>query len=210
MPRLFLGLELDEQVIDDTKFLRGGLASARWQRDDQLHITLAFIGDVSQKIAREIAQEMDRLSFHPFEMALKGVGVFGKPDHPKILYSGIDQPMPLQHLHDKINNALRRIDAPVDDRKYKAHCTMARFSRAISYGGAKRDVRDWLAEHEDFMSRMQTVRHFTLYESHLTSEGSVYQILERYDCDYMNYGYQDEVSENDAFYDDMLLDRQAE
>ena len=182
MPRLFIGLELNEQLLEETEILRGGLPHARWQRDDQLHITLAFIGDVHGGLAREISQELGRIQFTPFEVKLSGVGYFGKEDQPKILYAGLESPTAVQHLHDKITNALRRIDVPVDNRKFKPHCTLARFRK-----GTKLHIGAWLGANAAFLSSALKVRHFTLFQSHLTSEGSYYEPLENYDGEFYDY-----------------------
>ena len=89
MVRLFVGLELDPQLIGDIADARGGVESAHWQRDNQLHLTLAFIGDASRKAKREIEDALARIRFEPFEMTLSGVGMFGKPKQPKVLWAGV-------------------------------------------------------------------------------------------------------------------------
>jgi len=169
MVRLFVGLELPESMRDALWDVRAGVEGAHWQRDDQLHLTLAFIGDVPHKVMREIEGELSRVSFTPFALQLKGVGLFGKPGQPKLLWAGVENPEPLRHLHEKIVHALGRIDVEVERRKYKPHVTLARFRR-----GAYARIGDWLTENETLTTPPETIEHFTLFSSQLTHQGSDY------------------------------------
>ncbi len=170
MVRLFVGLELDPQLIGDIADARGGVESAHWQRDNQLHLTLAFIGDASRKAKREIEDALARIRFEPFEMTLSGVGMFGKPKQPKVLWAGVENKYPLMHLHEKIAAAMDQIDVEIDRRKFKPHVTLARFRR-----GASARVGDWLTENERLSTGPMFADRFTLFSSERTSEGSFYR-----------------------------------
>ncbi|TNE61689.1 MAG: RNA 2',3'-cyclic phosphodiesterase [Alphaproteobacteria bacterium] len=169
MVRLFIGLEVPETIQEALMDVRGGVEGAHWQRDDQLHLTLAFIGDVSKKSMREIEGELSRISFHPFDLQLRGVGLFGKPKQPKALWAGVESPGPLCHLHEKIVHALDRVDVETERRKYKPHVTLARFRKH-----AHARVGDWLTENETLRTPAETIEYFTLFSSQLTSNGSYY------------------------------------
>ena len=54
MPRLFTGLEIPDDIRESLSMLRGGLPGARWIDPENYHLTLRFIGDVDDVIAREI------------------------------------------------------------------------------------------------------------------------------------------------------------
>lgn len=170
MARLFVGLELDPLMIGDLANARGGVEGAHWQRDNQLHMTLAFIGDASRKTKREIEDALARIRFEPFEMCLSGVGMFGKPKQPKVLWAGVEQKKPTVHLHEKIAAAMAQIDVEIDRRKFKPHVTLARFRR-----GAHARIGDWLTENERLLTQSMLVDRFVLYSSERTSEGSFYR-----------------------------------
>lgn len=170
MARLFIGLDIHEPLVADLEEARGGVESAHWQRDNQLHLTLAFIGDASRKVTREIEYALAGIRFEPFELSLEGVGMFGKPKSPKALWAGVANKAPLHHLHGKIAAALERIDVDVDRRKYKPHVTLARFRR-----GAQARVGDWLTSNERLATRSSRVESFVLFSSERTSEGSFYR-----------------------------------
>ena len=47
MKRLFLAIDLPERIIDDISATYQAIHGARWMREEQLHITLRFYGDVA-------------------------------------------------------------------------------------------------------------------------------------------------------------------
>ena len=49
MPRLFVAIRPPQRVRDALLDTMGGIDGARWQDDDQLHLTLAFVGDVDSR-----------------------------------------------------------------------------------------------------------------------------------------------------------------
>ena len=181
MARLFVGLDIHETLIEDLAHARGGVEGAHWQRDNQLHLTLAFIGDAPRKTKREIEDTLVRVHFEPFELSLEGVGMFGKPRHPKMLWAGVSDKKPLQHLHDKIASALARIDVEIDRRKYKPHVTLARFRR-----GADARVGDWLTSNQLLHTQPTLVDKLVLFSSERTSEGSFF----RHEAEFHAHGFE--------------------
>ena len=55
MPRLFTAVEIPEDVGETLAMLRGGLPGARWIDPDNYHLTLRFIGDIDDRLARDSA-----------------------------------------------------------------------------------------------------------------------------------------------------------
>ena len=201
MPRLFVGLEIPEPFCTELMLPRSGVENARWQRDDQLHLTLAFIGDVSNRIAVDVEAELSRLSLPPLGLALSGVGFFGKPSQPKALWAGVSPPAPLTQLHEKISYAMGRIGAPVDPRRFLPHITLARFRR-----GVPARIGDWLSRNENLSSMPVPITHFSLFSSHLTEERAHYRVEARYGPSLITDLDQEELSHHtdgpEAWWDD--------
>ena len=61
MPRLFTGVEIPPDVGQALSFLRGGLPGARWIDPENYHLTLRFIGDVDDMVAREVMFMLGRV-----------------------------------------------------------------------------------------------------------------------------------------------------
>lgn len=191
MIRLFVGLELTPSQQESLTYARGGVEGAHWQRDDQLHLTLAFIGEVTHRSMREIEGALSQIAFDPFDLAFTDVGMFGKFDMPKTLWAGVENKAPLMHLHEKVLTAVERTGVAMDRRRYKPHVTLARFKR-----GAYARIATWLAVNGVLRSPSETVRHFTLFSSHLTSDGPVYQVEARFG----------NIADEDIQDDDFLLE----
>ncbi len=172
--RLFVGIELPETIRRALGLLRGGIRGAKWQRDDQFHLTLRFIGEVPPSHVDEIVGALAGISFSPFALRLSGVGLFGNGHQPRLLWAGVKDAAPLRHLARKVNHALERIGIEEEHRKFAPHVTIARFARRAG------PVDEWIGQHRDFSLPPFPVSHFSLFESHLLGEGARYEIEARF------------------------------
>jgi len=175
MVRLFVGLELSQELKQSLQFARGGVEGAHWQSDAQLHLTLAFIGEVPSSAVVQIEEALADIHFDPFELALEGVNMFGSTRQPKTLWAGVANEAPLQHLHDKVQNALERVGMETDRRRYKPHVTLARFPRSLH---AK--IGDWLTANGVLRTPAQPVGYFSLFSSQRSDEGPCYLVEARF------------------------------
>ena len=94
MIRLFAGLSIPHWIAQDLLDARSGVEGAHWQRDEQLHLTLSFFGTVTRRTSCEICDSLYRVQVRPFDVALRGVGTFGKPGMPRALWAGVENPHP--------------------------------------------------------------------------------------------------------------------
>ena len=70
MPRLFTGLEIPGRCRLRSRPDAGRhIAGARWIDRESYHITLRFIGDIDDGLAREIAYELEGVEARPFHAA---------------------------------------------------------------------------------------------------------------------------------------------
>jgi len=170
MHRLFVGLEIPSIMWPELDDARAGVEDARWQRDDQLHLTLAFIGLASRKVMRDIEDELAAVSFRPFALRLSGVGQFGKDGGIRTLWAGVDDPEPMAVLHEKIQHRLGGLGLILDQRRFIPHVTLARFPRR-----ARPAVDAWFGANTNLCTREEWISHFTLFSSHKTDEGRFYR-----------------------------------
>jgi len=175
MARLFVGLELSPTIKKSLDFARGGVEGARWQRDEQLHLTLAFLGEVPAHMVRDVENALSYIDFQPFCLTLESVGMFGSVCQPKTLWTGVVDEEPLHHLHEKIMVALEAIGLTLDRRRYKPHVTLARFARRT-----QARIEDWLMLNGTLKSPEQQTSHFSLFSSRLTADGPSYLVEARF------------------------------
>ncbi len=125
MPRLFTALELPESARTHLSLLRGEIGGARWVEPENLHLTLRFFGDLDDRLADELADQLDRISADPVVIEIAGTGTFGGQSET-IIYAAA-QPTPalssLQKTHERI---ARLLGLPPPAFAFKPHITLAR------------------------------------------------------------------------------------
>jgi 2'-5' RNA ligase len=173
--RLFTALALPDEIARPLMLIQAGVPGARWQKREQLHLTLRFIGEVDGAEAAAIDDALAMVDAPGFTLELKGAGSFGGKN-PRDLWAGITASEPLLHLNRKIESALQRIGLEPEARKYTPHVTLARLRHAPA--GA---VADYLTDHALYASQPFTVTAFALYSSKLTSDGSIYRVEKEYE-----------------------------
>ncbi len=174
MIRLFVGLRPPAAIRAQLLGLMGGIPGARWQDDDQLHITLRFIGDVDERAAEDAALALSSVHWPPLELALDGVGAFDKRGRINAVWAGVRPKEPLAALHRKIDQALVRAGQPPEHRAYLPHITLARMNSPVEL------VERFVEAHGGFASAPFTLDHFFLFESSLGHEGARYDAVARY------------------------------
>ena len=177
MIRLFVALELPETVRDRLVGLQGGIPGARWAHDDQLHLTLRFIGEVDENVAHDIDDALVSIRAPGFELELSGVGEFGGKN-PRALWAGVRANGALMHLQKKVETALQRIGLEPETRKFSPHVTLARLR-----GAPREKVMQFLSEYGLFASGPFRIARFVLFSSHQGSGGSVYHAERIYPLD---------------------------
>jgi 2''-5'' RNA ligase len=172
--RLFTALALPDEVAQPLLLMQAGVPGARWQKREQLHLTLRFIGEVDGAEANAIDDALAAITAPSFTLELKGVGSFGGKN-PRDLWAGAAPNEALVHLNRKIESALQRIGLEPEARKFTPHVTLARLKNAPR--GA---VMDYLTDHALYASMPFAVTAFCLYSSKLTSDGSIYRVERAY------------------------------
>ena len=173
MRRLFVAIRPPTPVRALLLDAMGGVGGARWQSDDQLHLTLRFIGEVDRHLAGDIHAALGGVHHARFEIALKGLGTFDRRGQPGAVWAGVAPHGPLKSLHQKVSQALARVGIAPEQRAYLPHITLARLK------GGGRPIH-LLETAGGLTSPPFTVDRFALFESRLTPEGAVYSVVESY------------------------------
>ncbi|HEY1605745.1 MAG TPA: RNA 2',3'-cyclic phosphodiesterase [Allosphingosinicella sp.] len=174
MHRLFVAIRPPEPVRARLLASMGGVGGARWQNEDQLHLTLRFIGEVDRHQAEDVHAALGGVHHPGFEIALSGVGSFDRKGEPVALWAAVAPQEPLRALHKKIDQAIARVGIAPDGRVFAPHVTLARLPRGAGPVGSFLQAAGRLA------SPPFRVEDFRLYESRLTPEGAVYIMVETY------------------------------
>src|SRR3954463_7717438 len=174
MLRLFVAIRPPIAIRERLLAAMGGVASDRWQSDEQLHLTLRFIGEAGPHAARAADAALAAVHHPPFEIALAGIGAFDRRGEPVALWAGVAPHAPLKILHNKIDQAIVRAGLPPERRAFAPHIPLARLPRGAGPVKALLETSGGLA------SPPFTVDEFSLLESGRPPDGPVYPRLERY------------------------------
>jgi 2'-5' RNA ligase len=178
MQRLFVALRLPGPMRGRLIEGMGGVSRARWQRDDQLHLTLRFIGEADRHMAADIAATLGAVHHPRFALALDRLGQFDRKGRVEALWVGVTPQDEVRVLHQKIERALVHAGLPPEQRSFQPHITIARFPR--SAGPLAELMPELAPELGDVSSAAYEIVEFCLYESDLGHEGAVYSIVRRY------------------------------
>jgi 2'-5' RNA ligase len=173
MHRLFVAVRPRREIRELLLGMMGGILGARWQDDEQLHLTLRFIGEVDSHRADDLVAALGSVHHKAFEIGLAGVGSFGKRGKGAV-WAGVTPQDELKSLHKKVDQACLRAGIEPDTRAYHPHITLARLGR--SAGPAEPFLERWAG----LSSEPFAVDSICLYESRLGSEGASYTVAERY------------------------------
>ena len=174
MPRLFTGLEIPPDISQSLSMLRGGLPGGRWIDPENYHVTLRFIGDIDDYVAREIANTLERVDRKPFEVTVQGLSSFGGKK-PRAVVACIQPSRPLMELQAELERLMRRFGLAPEGRKFIPHVTLARLRDASS-----RDVADYLSVRGYFPAKKFIASRFVLFSSRASIGGGPYVIEDSY------------------------------
>ena len=168
--RLFVSIELPESITKSLAELDPDVRGVRWLEPRQMHLTLAFLGNVGTEIQEALSEKLRAISWKSFFLPLLGLGTFPTKGWPKILWIGVGSGHPhLFQLHKRVQEALLATGLESDLRSFHQHVTLAR-CRDVS----PETIRPFLKSHADFDGGMIHVEAFCLNSSELTPAGSVY------------------------------------
>lgn len=168
MHRLFVAIRPPADQRVRLRAIMGGVEGARWQNDDQLHLTLRFIGDVDRHRADDVVDALRRVRFAPFDVRPAGVGMFERRGVVDTLWAGVAPRDALAALHRKVDRACVLAGLPPESRAYLPHITLARFGRAGGF------VDPFLARHAALSGAPFRIDGFALFESRLGHDGASY------------------------------------
>jgi len=182
--RLFVAVALPEPIRKELRawceHAKGNVSFQKWVHPDDWHITLKFLGDSSVENLPEIKRLLGEVenSVGAFDLAIKGVGWFGPPASPSILWAGVqDHTRTLEVLHKQVDRAMGQVGFPAETRSYQPHVTLARRYQGIQ-AFAKDRLPSLFARQPEGTMRWQ-VREFALYASHL-GRTPMYEVLETF------------------------------
>ena len=170
MIRLFAAIAVPFEIAEGLVRRQQGLPGANWRPTEAFHITLRFMGEVSEAVADDLDAELNRVAGETLILALEGVGSFQDGDDIHAVWAGVAESPALRRLASRCESAARRAGLAPDKRAWKPHLTLAYLRHA-----EPARVAAWVQGHNLLTSPPFTVRSFGLYSSRLGRGGSTYR-----------------------------------
>lgn len=177
MHRLFVAIRPPEDVRDLLIDAMDDSPALRWVGDEQLHLTLRFIGEVERPAANDVAAALDRIRSPAFDLRVNGVGKFEKRNGGA-LWAGVEPKAPVAGLAAKVERALQQAGLDPEHRAFSPHITLARWNRRNSEA-----VDAFLTRNADLRSEPFQVDRFILFESKLSRHGAHYEVVAEFPLD---------------------------
>lgn len=175
MIRSFIALAVPPRIAADLTILRAPIAEARWAPPENLHLTLAFLGEQHPHALEDADAALAQIRAPVLDLRIEGVGVFGG-DRPTALYAALAENPDLRRLQAKVERALRQAGVKFDTRNFTPHVTLAWLGRRAPRGR----ILSWLEGFALYRAGPFAVEDFSLYRSDMGTGGSVYQALRAY------------------------------
>ena len=127
--RLFISINFDKAAHSKLIALRDNVRSfsvrGSFVQPENLHLTLAFLGDCSSEQVSDIKKAMKKTAFTPFDIYIDSLGRFRR-DGSHIWWAGIRENKTLLKLQSNLSDNLIRAGFELDKGKYKPHITLGR------------------------------------------------------------------------------------
>lgn len=187
--RLFVALTIPAEVKQALAELREELGtrlpSLRWVRQEGVHLTLAFLGEVPVDRVGPVRQLLAGCpgGLVPPELESAGLGVFPHQRAPRVLWAGFrEAPEAVLELQRRVAQAMSAEGFPMERRPFRPHLTVGRFRRPLRR--SERELLSGLLQRDAQRSFGRfTARRLSLYRSTLLPAGARYEELDGWPLD---------------------------
>ena len=183
--RLFVSVDFPAEITEyfcsiQKKVQAEKLFEGRFVASELLHITLQFIGEISEDEVKHIQNKLEDIVFKQFTLCLGSLGIFEKNGQPFVLWVGVHG----DFLHDLVEQIKMNLSTLVtlEDREFVSHITLARIKKVYTMEKLQRFIENFNIEPYCF-----PVQEFTLKESFLGAHGREHRIIARYRLQKQNF-----------------------
>lgn len=174
--RVFVALHPSEPARAALAELADDLPRARWTPPEQIHLTLRFIGDLSDAELDAAREALAGVRVEPFPLGVEAVGFFPPRGQPNVVWAGVGGGHPRLHqLRQQVDDRLLAAGVPFELRSFIPHFTIGRCRESPPAA-----VSHWLKRHRDFAGPVWRVEAFQLMASSLDALGATHRVIENY------------------------------
>ncbi len=180
--RTFIAIEISEEIRNGLAQIQSHLrysgADVKWVEEQNIHITMKFLGEVSEEKSEKIKNILAKIASEtePFEITIRDIGAFPKIEYPRVIWAGIDKGAnELKELAQKTDDALSRLGFEKERRPFAAHLTIGRVRNLSKNKAALKEKIEALNLKP--LTLNQCISSVILFQSTLTPKGPIYTKL---------------------------------
>ncbi|MBP7055878.1 MAG: RNA 2',3'-cyclic phosphodiesterase [Candidatus Omnitrophica bacterium] len=178
--RTFIAIELSDEIrktlSQAQSHLRYSGADVKWVSEENTHLTLKFLGELSEDKVEKVTSILDNIAknFKTFEISLKDIGAFPKIEFPKVIWVGLDKgAKESAELASRIDISLSEMGFAGETRPFAAHLTIGRVRSPKN----KAVLKDKILSYHLQPTTYNIISSVILFKSVLTPHGPVYTKL---------------------------------
>ena len=136
--RVFAALPIPDDIADQAQAHMDHVPCAKWRPRENLHITLAFYGELAETVIEDLDAQLACIAARPLPLRLAGAGHFSIGGEPSALWLGVEDNAALRDLARSCAKAARGAGAQVERRLYRPHLTLAYLRGGVDVVGVQR------------------------------------------------------------------------
>ncbi|WP_233880963.1 RNA 2',3'-cyclic phosphodiesterase [Virgibacillus halodenitrificans] len=144
------------------KQLREHVSYKQWPHQEDLHITLKFLGPVADTKIQSVTELLKPIEkINAFSVKVGNLGSFGNQINPRVLWAGVEVNKGLLELYNKVEEALSHVGFSKENRPYRPHITLAKKWTGVPFKTSIDELAEKFKEKYAF-----DVDHIVIYKIH--------------------------------------------
>ncbi|KAG2472287.1 MAG: RNA 2',3'-cyclic phosphodiesterase [Nitrosopumilales archaeon] len=173
--RIFVAAEINNaEVLNSIQKVQSDLdLRAKPVALNNIHFTMLFLGEISEKISFKVQDALNSIQFEEFDVKFQGIGAFPKARSPRVVWVGTDERggRQLSELASIVEDTLSPLGFH-SDKPFRPHVTIFRVKNKIG------NISDKLESLNSTKFGVQKISEIKLKKSVLTSTGPNYTDLQ--------------------------------
>ncbi len=152
-------------------------ANIKLAEPENIHITLKFLGETNELLIKDIEKTIKESTcdINPFEINIRGIGVFPNKNYIKVIWAGIENYQNLEEISKRIDEKLSNLGFKKEKREFSAHLTVGRVKTVKD----KKQLLELIEKYNEFEFGKFLVNFIELKQSRLTPKGPIYSTISK-------------------------------
>lgn len=180
--RSFIAFDLGDEAVLNRLFLIQQLlietgADLKLVETQNIHITVRFLGEISQSTMEKVFEAMKKVKFAPFNVQIRGLGVFPSLNYPRVVWAGMTEGVEqLKSIFSQLEPQMRALGFEPDTHGFSPHLTIAR----VRSGANKQRLAEVVSKNTDYDFGAIKANCLRLKKSQLSSKGPTYSTVKEF------------------------------